>query len=129
MKKLFSKHWKSSKQPRKQRKYIATAPLHIKHKFLGAHLSKDLRKQYKTRTIPVKKEDQVIIKSGQFKGIIGKIEKVNLRKTRIYVNNAQITKKDGNKVFYPIHPSNVVITELNLKDKERLKILERKNKK
>ena len=129
MKKLFSTHWKSSKQPRKQRKYLAKAPLHIKHKFLGAHLSKELRKQYKIKTLPVRKEDEVIIKRGQFKGVKGKIEHVNLKKTRIHIANAQITKRDGNKVFYPIHPSNVIITDLNLKDKKRVKIIERRTKK
>ena len=129
MKKLFSTHWKSSKQPRKQRKYIAKAPLHLKHKFLGAHLSKELNAKYKIKTLPVRKDDEVIIKRGQFKGIKGKIEKVNLRKTRIFVVGAQQNKRDGNKVFYPIHPSNVIITELNLKDKERVKVIERRNKK
>jgi len=129
MKKLFSTHWKSSKQPRKQRKYLAKAPLHIKHKFLGAHLSRELRKQYKIKTLPVRKEDEVIIKRGQFKGVKGKIEHVDLKKTRIHIANAQITKKDGNKVFYPIHPSNVIIIGLNLKDKKRIKIIERKTKK
>lgn|SRR3989344_1260934 len=129
MKKLFSTHWKSSKQPRKQRKYLAKAPLHIKHKFLGAHLSRELRKQYKIKTLPVRKEDEVIIKRGQFKGVKGKIEHVDLKKTRIHIANAQITKKDGNKVFYPIHPSNVIIIGLNLKDKKRIKIIERRTKK
>ena len=126
MKKLFSKHWKSSKQPRKQRKYLAKAPLHIKHKFLGAHLSKELKSKYKIRSLPVRKEDEVIIKRGQFRGLRGKIEKVLLKRTRIYVVGAQINKKDGSKAYYPIHPSNVIITDLNLKDKERIKILERK---
>jgi len=129
MKRIFSKHWKASKQPRKQRKYLTRAPLHTKHKFLGAHLSKELRQRYKIKTLPVRKEDEVIIKRGQFKGIKGRVEKINLRKTRIYVNNAQITKIDGSKVFYPIHPSNVIITELNLKDKERMRVIERKMKK
>ena len=129
MKKLFSTHWKSSKQPRKQRKYLARAPLHIKHKFLAAHLSKELHNKYKTRSLPVRKEDEVIVKRGQFKGVKGKIEKVLLRRTRIYIKGAQITKLDGNKVFYPIHPSNVIITDLNLKDKERVKVLERRSKK
>ena len=128
MKKLFSTHWKSSKQPRKQRKYLARAPLHIKHKFLGAHLSKELRQRYKIKTLPVRKEDEVIIKRGQFKGRRGKVERVNLRKTRIYVNGVQITKIDGNKVYYPIHPSNVIITGLDMKDKERAKVIERKTK-
>ena len=126
MKKEFSKHWKSSKQPRKQRKYLARAPLNIKHKFLGAHLSKELRAKYKIRRLPVRKEDEVIIKRGQFKNLRGRIERVLLRRTRIYVSGAQINKKDGSKAYYPVHPSNVIITNLNLNDKERIKILERK---
>lgn len=129
MKKLFSKHWKSSRQPRKQRKYLANAPLNIKHKFLAAHLSKELRNNYKIRNLPIRKEDEVLIKRGQFKGLRGKVEKINLKKTRIYVKGAQITKLDGNKVYYPLHPSNVIITDLSLKDKERVKIIQRRAKK
>lgn len=126
MKKKWSKHWKSSKQPRKQRKYRYNAPLHIKHKFLSAQLSKDLRKKYNKRSIPLRKGDRVKIMTGQFKNIIGKVEKVSLKKSRVYIEGAQLSKKDGTKVYYPIHPSNVRILELNLSDKKRKKILERK---
>ena len=63
--------------------------------------------------------------SGQFKGITGNINKVNLRKTRIFVDGAEMIKKDGTKIFYPLHPSKVMIKELNLEDKERKKAIER----
>lgn len=125
MKNKFSKHWKSSKQPRKQRKYIANAPLHIKHKFLASHLSKDLIKKYKKRSLSVRKGDIVKIVRGQFKKKMGKIEKVLVKKTRVYIENIQHLKKDGSKTYIPIHPSNLIITELNLEDKERQKILQR----
>ena len=125
MKNKFSKHWVSSKQPRKQRKYIANAPLHIKHKFLASHLSKDLIKKYKKRAIPVRKGDTVKIVRGKFKKKAGKIEKVLTKKTRVYIENIQNTKRDGSKTYIPIHPSNLIITELNLEDKERQKILQR----
>ena len=46
--------WKSSKQPRKQRKYIANAPLHIKIKLTGVNLAKELRKKYQKRSIPLR---------------------------------------------------------------------------
>ena len=49
MKKDFSKSWKSSRQPRKQRKYVFNAPLHIRHKLVSANLSKELRKKYGKR--------------------------------------------------------------------------------
>ena len=44
----------------------------------------------------------------------------------MYINGVEMVKKDGTKVNYPIHPSNVVLNELNLDDKMRQKILERK---
>lgn len=124
--KKWSKSWKSSKSPRKQRKYIFNAPLHIKHKFLAANLSDELRKKYVKRNIPVRKGDKVKVLRGQFRNLTGKIEKVLLKKTRVHIENAQLQKKDGSKAYYPIHPSNLMIIELNLEDKERKKSLERK---
>src|SRR3989344_5786249 len=113
MKNKFSRKWKSSKQPRKQKKYIHNAPLHLRHKLMSSHLVEELIKKYKKRNIPVKKGDKVIIMRGQFKGVLGNVNKVNLKKLKIYVDGAEVIKKDGSKSFYPIHPSNVKIKELN----------------
>ncbi len=129
MKKKFSKHWKSSKQPRKQRKYRKNAPLHIKRKFLSTHLSKELRKKYNKRNIPIRKGDKVKILRGQFKKKIGKVDRVLLKRQKVYIENIALTKKDGSKVPYPINPSNLIITELFLEDKKRKKVLERGIKK
>ena len=126
VKKKFSKHWKESKQPRKQRKYRYNAPLHIKQKMISAHLSLDLRKKYGKRSIGVRKGDKVKIMSGQFKGKIGKITDVNLKNLKLKIEGVQLIKKDGSKVDYPIDPSNVQILELNLDDKKRQKTLARK---
>lgn len=92
---------------------------------MSAHLSEELIKKYKRRNIPVRKGDKVTIMRGQFKGKLGSINKVNLRKLRIYIDGAEVIKKDGTKAFYPIHPSNVLIKEINLEDKERKKAVER----
>lgn len=124
--KNFSRTWKSSKKPRKQRKYRLSAPLHIKHKFVYSHLSKDLRKKYGKRSIGLRKGDKVKIMRGQFRKNEGKIEKIDLKKTRVFVNGVEITKKDGTKKLFVLHPSNLMITELNLEDKLRQKLLERK---
>jgi len=126
MKSIFSTSWKSSKQPRKQRKYVKNAPKHIKSKFMSAMLSKELRTKHQKRNIPIKKGDKVKVLRGQFKGKIGKVTKVDLRNLKINLVGVDLMKKDGTKVPYPIHPSNVMITELNLDDKKRKKILERK---
>jgi len=122
----FSKTWKSSKKPSKQRKYIQKAPLHIKQKFIHSHLSKELRKKYGKRNISLRQGDKVKIIHGQFKKQEGKIEKIDLKSTRVFVNGVEITKRDGTKKLLPLHPSNLMVTELNLDDKFRQKILERK---
>ncbi len=123
MKKKFSRSWIKSKQPRKQRKYSHNAPLHIKGKFMSAHLSKDLMKKYNRRSIRPRKGDKIIVLRGQFKKKKGNVERVDLKKSKVYVSGVEMIKKDGTKVFYPVHPSNLVVTEINLDDKKRVAIL------
>jgi large subunit ribosomal protein L24 len=125
MKKEFSTKWKASKQPRKQRKYRAKAPLHLKRKLLGANLSKELRKKHQKRNIPVKKGDKVKIMRGKFKGKQGKINEIKLKTEKIFIEGIQIKKKDGSKVNVKINPSNLQIIELNLEDKKRLKTIKK----
>lgn len=126
MKKMFSNSWKESMQPRKQRKYRANAPLHIKGKFLAAHLSKDLRKIYNRRSMRLRSGDKVKIMVGQFRKKEGKVERIDTKNQRAFVTGIEIIKRDGSKTHYPLHPSNLMITELNLEDKRRKEILERK---
>ncbi|MBI3026807.1 50S ribosomal protein L24 [Candidatus Woesearchaeota archaeon] len=124
--KKFSIVWKSSKKPRKQRKYRFASPLHIKHKFVNSHLSKELRKKYGKRKIGLRKGDKVKIMKGEFKKHEGKVEAIFLKKTRIFVSGIETTKKDGSKKPLALHPSNLMITELNSDDKLRLEDLGRK---
>lgn len=126
MKKKFSKHWKSSKSPRKQRKYRHNAPKHILRKFMSVNLSKELRKKYKKRSFPLRKGDTVKATRGQFKKKTGKVTTVLLKKSKAYVENIHLIKKDGGKAFYPLSSSNLQIIELNLEDKRRRVALERK---
>ena len=121
MKKKFSKSWKSSKQPRKQRKYLANAPLHIRKKFLSVNLSKDLRKKYGKRNIPIKKGDVVKILRGKFKKKQGKIKEVKLKTSKITIDGIQVKKQDGSKTDVKLQPSNLQIIELNTEDQRRLK--------
>jgi large subunit ribosomal protein L24 len=120
MKKKFSANWLSSKKPNKQRKYLANAPLHLKKKFVGVHLSKDLRKKHNKRSLPVRKGDLVRVMRGKFKKKEGKILKVMLKRSRITIDGITIKKLDGSKKEVPIKASNLMIIELNLDDKKRL---------
>jgi len=135
MKQKFSKHWKTSSQPRKQRKYRANAPLHLKKKFVSVNLSKELRKKHEKRNIPVRKGDTVKIMRGKFKGKQGKIIAVKLNISKVNIEGIQIKKQDGSKVNVRLQPSNLQIIELNLEDRKRKikkenkeKIKEEKNK-
>lgn len=119
MKKKFSTAWKASSQKRKKVKYTANAPLHIKQKLVGANLSKELRKKYGKRNIPLKKDDVVKIMRGKFKGKKGKIVKISLKQSKIEVEGIQTKKMDGSKINVPLRPSNLQIVELNTNDSRR----------
>ena len=122
--KTFSTAWKSSTRPRKQRKYIYNAPLHIRQKLMHVHLAKDLRVKYGTRNVQIHKGDKVKIMRGQFRTREGKVDLVNLRKGTVYVLGMDIIKKDGTKILAPLKVSNLMIIELELGDKLRKEKLE-----
>jgi len=128
MKSKFSTHWQSSKQPRKQRKFKANAPLHIKHKFLSVNLSKELRKKHSKRNIPVRKGDEVLVMRGSFKKKKAKVATIELKRTRVALENVQRTKKDGTKVNVWFTPSALQVQTLSLDDKKRIAALNRGKK-
>jgi large subunit ribosomal protein L24 len=114
-----------SKKPRKQRKFLYKAPLHIRRKMISAHLSKELREKYKRRSFPLRKGDEVKVMRGEFKGTIGKIVRVDTKKYKVYVDTVKKKRSVGTEYLVPVSPSNLMITKLNLEDKYRLKMLER----
>lgn len=121
MKKEFSTSWSSSSQPRKQRKYLANAPLHLKRKQLSVNLSKDLRVKQGTRNVILRKGDTVKIMRGKFRGTEGKVIEIKTKLLKIYIEGIQATKQDGSKVNVPIRASNLQVIELIMDDKKRLK--------
>ncbi|MEM5870069.1 MAG: 50S ribosomal protein L24 [Candidatus Aenigmatarchaeota archaeon] len=118
-----------SKKARKQRKFLFTAPLHIRRKMMAAHLSKELREKYKRRSLPLRKGDEVEVMRGEFKGKRGKVSRIDLKKYKVYIEGITRRKTTGAEVQVPIHPSNLRIISLNLDDKKRVEALERKIKK
>jgi len=115
-----------SKKPSKQRKSLYQAPLHRKHKLLSAHLSKELRNQWNKRSIPTRKGDEVKVMRGKFKGTIGKISRVDLKKLKVYIENVKRKKVSGEEVFVPIHPSKLLIINPVMDDPKRKKVIDRK---
>jgi len=125
--KQWSKDWKASKQPKKQRKYFHNLPAHLKGKLLSSHLSKELHKKYAMRSMRARKGDKVKVMRGQNKGKTGTIEMVDTKNIKIYITGVEFTKRDGSKTKQPVHPSNVLIQELNTSDKRRF-ITQKTNK-
>ncbi|MFQ5940956.1 MAG: 50S ribosomal protein L24 [Nitrososphaerales archaeon] len=116
-------------KPSKTRlKQIYGSPAHRRSRLLGAGLSPDLRAQYGTRSLRVTKGDSVKVLHGEYKGIEGKITKVHATDGRLAIEGIQREKIRGGNIPVLIHPSNVIIVGLNLEDKWRQSILERKQK-
>ncbi|MEM5882912.1 MAG: 50S ribosomal protein L24 [Candidatus Aenigmatarchaeota archaeon] len=117
-----------SKKPRKQRKFLYEAPLHLRRKMISAHLSKELREKYKTRSLTLRKGDEVEVMRGEFKKRKGKVSKIDTKNYKVYIEGITRKRTDGTERQVPIHPSNLRIINLNLEDKRRVKILERRMK-
>lgn len=115
-----------SKQPRKQRKALFKAHLHQRQKLVSVHLSPELREELGVRSLPVRKGDLVVIMRGGLRDVEGKVTEVNLKKIQVFVDGATRDKADGTTINIPFHPSNLKIIKLDLKDKRRKAILERK---
>jgi large subunit ribosomal protein L24 len=115
-------------KPTKQRKMLHQAPDHVRHRLFAAHFSPELRATHIVKSLPVRSGDSIRVMRGDHKGFEGKITRIDLKKYRIYVEGLTREKVDGTTVFVPVHPSKVMITRLNLDDKWRKKILERKQK-
>ena len=90
----------------------------------GAHLSQELKEAHGRRTVRPRVGDTVRIVRGEFKGIEGKVTKVDSAKGVVNVEGVTREKLKGGTSPVPIHSSNVVLTSLVLADKERKKKLE-----
>jgi len=95
---------------------------------MSSALSKELRNKYNCRSIPIRKDDEVRIVRGKYKGRDGKVTQVYRKKWVIHVDRVQRDKSNGASAPIGIHPSNVVVINIKL-DKDRRAILERKDRK
>merc|ERR1739838_328099 len=109
-----------------QRARHFNAPSHLRRKIMSAPLSKELRTKHNVRSLPIRKDDEVMVVRGHFKGQrTGKIVQVFRKKFVVRVERMQREKVNGTTVQVGIHPSNCVITKLKL-DKDRKGMLERR---
>lgn len=105
-------HVEVSSSRRKQRKAHFSAPSHLRYRLMSATLSKSLRNKYGIRSLPVRKDDEVVILRGARKGNKGKVIQVHRKKWAIHVDKVTKNKANGAPYQLPIHPSNVAITKV-----------------
>eukprot|EP01013_Petalomonas_cantuscygni_P001891 TRINITY_DN1191_c0_g1_i2.p3 TRINITY_DN1191_c0_g1~~TRINITY_DN1191_c0_g1_i2.p3 ORF type:complete len:159 (+),score=28.52 TRINITY_DN1191_c0_g1_i2:35-478(+) len=117
----------TSSSRRKSRKAHFQAPSHVRRVLMSAPLSKELRAKYHVRALPIHREDEVRVKSGQQRNRDGKVQAVYRKRWCIYVDKLTKQKNNGQSPPIPIHPSNVEIVKLKI-DKIRRLMLARKDR-
>merc|ERR1711944_114746 len=91
-------------------------------------LSKDLRQKYGVKNMPIRKDDEVQVIRGHFKGQqVGKVVQCYRKKFAVYIERIQREKANGASVYVGLHPSKICIVKLKM-DKDRKKILDRRAK-
>ncbi|CAB3382935.1 large ribosomal subunit protein uL24 [Cloeon dipterum] len=111
---------------RQNRKRHFTAPSHVRRRLMSSPLSKELRSKYNVKTMPIRKDDEVQVVRGHYKGQqVGKVVQVYRKKFVVHIERIQREKANGASTYVGIHPSKVVIVKLKM-DKDRKKIIERR---
>ena len=116
-----------SSKPTKVRKAHFQASSTERRVIMSSTLSKPLREQHKIRSIPIRKGDTVRVVRGSdaVKGKEAKVVSVYRKKYVIHLENLSRNNAKATAVPIPIHPSNVVITDLYLNN-NRQQIIDRK---
>jgi len=113
----------TSHLPRHQRKAVYTADLFERRRRMAVPLSRELRRRYGRRQLPVRKGDTVRILSGSYVGREERVAKVNLRNYSVTLDNVTGKTGDAKLKPLPVRPNHLVLTKLNLADPWRRRIL------
>merc|ERR1711875_5502 len=93
----FNKDVSSSRRKNRARHF--NAPSHIRRKIMSAPLSKELRTKYNVRSMPIRKDDEVQVVRGHYKGQqIGKVVQCYRKKFVICIERIQTEKANGASV-------------------------------
>lgn len=92
--------------------------LALRSKLMASHLSRDLRKTHHTRSVRVVAGDSVTVLRGEYRSVNGRVDKVDPSRG-VTIGGIKMEKPAGEKLDIYIHPSNLLVTALNLDDKRR----------
>ncbi len=113
-----------SRQPRKVKRSLHEARSMLKSIFVRAPLSDQLREKYRRRAVTVREGDTVKIVRGDFKNVEGKVQKVDVKEGRLFVEGVTRQKVKGGTTQLSVSASKVLVTGLSLDDKRRKSRLE-----
>ena len=94
---------------------------------LRSPLSRALREKYGRRNVRVIAGDTIKVIRGEYSGIEGKIEKINMKRGSLAIEGIQREKVRGGNVKVEINSTNVIVTDLDLDDKYRQALIQRIN--
>ena len=112
---------------RKNRKAHFSSHSEARRKLMSANLSKELRARHGVRSMPIRKDDEVMVTRGIFKQREGKVKQVFRKKFVVHIERLTRDKANGQQPEVGIQTSNLVITKLKM-DKDRKAKLEAKAK-
>jgi large subunit ribosomal protein L26e len=116
-----------SSERRKSRKAHFGAHSEARRKMMSANLSKELQARHGVRSMPIRKDDEVIVTRGLYKAREGKVNAVYRKKWVVHVERITREKANGATVPVGIPASSLTITKLKM-DKDRKQALERKSR-
>ncbi|HXQ48420.1 MAG TPA: 50S ribosomal protein L24 [Thermoplasmata archaeon] len=113
----------SPHSPRRQRKSVYDATTFQRRILMTVPLSRELRRRFHRRSVPVRKGDTVRVMSGSFVGREERVAKIDRRGYSVTLDN--VTLKTGEAKLKPlaIKTSHLVVTKLNLADAWRRRTL------
>jgi len=112
---------------RKNRKAHFSADSESRRKLMSANLSKELQARHGVRSMPIRKDDEVVIARGMYKTREGKVTSVYRKKFVVHIERITREKANGATVHVGIPASSLTITKLKM-DKDRKRTLERKSR-
>ncbi len=113
----------SSRSPRRQRRALYLAPTSERRRRMTVPLSRELRRRFQRRRVPIRKGDTVRVLSGSFAGREERVAKVSRRSLSVTLDNVTLKTAEEKLKPLPLRPSHLVITRLNLADPWRRRSL------
>jgi large subunit ribosomal protein L24 len=109
--------------PRRQRRALYNASTTERRRRMTVPLSKELRRRFRRRNVPIRKGDTVRVLSGSYAGEETRVARVTRRDYAVTLENVTLRTAEEKLKPLGIRPSHLVITRLNLADPWRRRAL------